>query len=260
MEADRVFNASAKLYFNNTVEEIEAVNLGKTDAALMDDVAATLSLKNGPYDNLQVLPLPMPELDFDYGVFSMRQDIIEQYNKFLAEIKADGTLKDMQERWLKSNAFEAVMPEILLTGKNGTLTAAIMATYPPFTFMGENGEFIGFDIEQFSRFAAWLGMDVKFVEMDFAAMLSYVASGKADIGGSVYATEERKKSFLFGDPDYVSKTVLVVKKPEQEGLVPGRSYTWFEGKTVGTLIGGMSDSVLLMFGVIPHIIMIYLQD
>jgi len=115
----------------------------------MDDVAATLSLKNGPYDNLQVLPLPMPELDFDYGVFSMRQDIIEQYNKFLAEIKADGTLKDMQERWLKSNAFEAVMPEILLTGKNGTLTAAIMATYPPFTFMGENGEFIGFDIEQF---------------------------------------------------------------------------------------------------------------
>lgn len=212
--ADRIFNASEKLYFNNTVEEIEAVRLGKTDAALMDDVAAGLALKVGQYDGLQALPVPLAELDFEYGVFSTRQDIIGQYNEFLAQIKADGTLAEMQERWLKSYAFEAVMPEISLTGANGTLTVAIMATYPPFTFAGGSGEFSGFDIEQLSRFAAWLGKDIKFVDMDFGAMMGYVASGKADIGGSVYITNERKKSFLFGDPDYVSKTVLVVSKQE----------------------------------------------
>lgn len=220
--ADRIFNASEKLYFNNTIEEIEAVKLGKADAALMDDVIATLSLQEGQYDGLQVLPVPLTELDFEYGVFSVRQDIIEQYNEFLAQIKADGTLKEMQERWLKSYAFEAVMPEILLTGENGTLTAAIMATYPPFTFAGENGEFSGFDIEQLRRFAAWLGKDIEFVDMDFGAMMSYVASGKADIGGSVYITNERKESFLFSDPDYVSKTVLVVRKHKQETPAPGQ--------------------------------------
>ena len=129
--ADRIFNASEKLYFNNTVEEIEAVKLGKADAALMDDVIATLSLQEGQYDGLQVLPVPLTELDFEYGVFSVRQDIIEQYNEFLAHIKANGMLEEMQERWLRSNACEAVMPEIPLTGENVTLTAGIMATYPP---------------------------------------------------------------------------------------------------------------------------------
>ncbi|MDD4238985.1 MAG: ABC transporter permease subunit [Desulfotomaculaceae bacterium] len=254
--ADRIFNASEKLYFNNTVEEIEAVKLGKADAALMDDVTATLSLQAGQYDDLQALPVPLAELDFEYGVFSMRQDIIEQYNEFLAHIKADGTLKEMQDRWLKSYAFEAVMPEIPLTGENGTLTAAIMATYPPFTFAGENGKFSGFDIEQLRRFAAWLGKDIRFVDMDFGAMMSYVASGKADIGGSVYITNERKESFLFSDPDYMSKTVLVVRKHQQETPVPGRSYTWFSGKTVGNIIGAVSESVVPRFGAIPA----YYQD
>ena len=227
------------------------MNLGKADAALMDDVAATLSLQAGQYDGLQALPVPLAELDFEYGVFSMRQDIIEQYNEFLAHIKADGTLKEMQDRWLKSYAFEAVMPGIPLTGENGTLTAAIMATYPPFTFAGESGEYSGFDIEQLRRFAAWLGKDIRFVDMDLGAMMGYVASGKADIGGSVYITDERKESFLFSDPDYVSKTVLVVKKRQQETPAPGRLYTWFAGKTVGTIIGSVSESVVPMFGSIP---------
>ena len=178
------------------------MKLGKTDAVLMDDVSASISLKTGPFDNLQVLPVPLTEFDFEYGVFSTRQDIIDQYNQFLAQIKANGMLEEIQERWLKSNAFEAVMPEIPLTGENGTLTVAVMATYPPFTFAGDSGELSGFDVEQLRRFAAWLGKDIQFVEMDFGAMLSYVASGKADIGGSVYITEERKKNFLFSDPYY----------------------------------------------------------
>jgi len=249
--ADKIFNASEKLYFNSTVEEIEAVKLGKVDAVLMDEVAATLSLCSGQYDSLQALPVPLPELNLEYGVFSVRQDIIEQYNEFLASIKADGTLEEMQERWLKSNAFEAVMPEIPLTGENGTLTVAIMATYPPFTFAGESGEFTGFDIEQLRRFAAWLGKDVRFVDMDFGGMTAYVASGKADLGASVYITSERKESFLFSDPDYVSRTVLVVRKQQQETPVTGRTYTWFSGKTVGMVIGSIWDSVVLKFGAIP---------
>lgn len=182
--------------------------------------------------------------------------IIEQYNRFLAQIKADGTLEEMQERWLKSNAFAAVMPEIPLTGENGTLTAAVAATYPPFVFAGESGELSGFDVEQLRRFAAWLGKDIKFVEMDFGAVMSYVASGKADIGGSVYITKERKERFLFGNPDCVTQAVLVVKKQEQETPAPERSYTWFAGKSVGILIGGAPEPVLPMFGAVPA----YYQD
>lgn len=227
------------------------MKLGKADAALLSDVIASVSLLTGPYDDLQAIPVPLAELEFEYGVFSMQQDIIDQYNQFLAQIKADGTLEEMQERWLKGNAFEATMPEISLKGENGTLTAAVAATYPPFVFAGKNGELSGFDIEQFRRFAAWLGKGIQFSEMDFGAVMSYIASEKADIGGSVYITEERKDKFLFGNPDYETQAVLVVRKQAQETQSSKRSYTWFVGKTVGTGIGSASDSVIQDLGAIP---------
>ncbi|MDR0991494.1 MAG: transporter substrate-binding domain-containing protein [Ruminococcus sp.] len=215
--ADKNFAPKDKLYFNNVVEEIEAVKLGKTDAALLDDTAAAQSLESGAYPELTAIDVPIAGLDLPYGVFSTNQDIIDKYNAFLAEIEADGTLAEMQDRWLRSYALEATMPDIKMPeNPTGTLKVAIMATYAPFTFLGSGGEFMGFDIEQMKRFAASMNMDVEFIDMDFGAMLPFVASGKADIGGSVYATAERKESFIFGNPDYVSKTVLVVKKPQQD--------------------------------------------
>jgi ABC-type amino acid transport substrate-binding protein len=214
--ADEHFDPKEKLYFNNVVEEIEAVKLGKTDAALLDMTAAVQSLESGSYPGLTTLEVPIEGLDLPYGVFSTKQDIIDKYNAFLSEIEADGTLKEMQDRWLMSYALTAEMPDIKMPeNPSGTLTVAIMATYAPFTFMGQGGEFTGFDIEQMKRFAASINMDVKFVDMDFGAMLPYVASGKADIGGSVYATAERKEAFIFGNPDFVSQTVLVVEKPQE---------------------------------------------
>jgi ABC-type amino acid transport substrate-binding protein len=212
--ADKNFEASEKLYFNNVVEEIEAVKLGKTDAALLDNTAAAQSLESGAYPELTALEVPIEGLDLPYGVFSTNAELIDKYNAFLAEIEADGTLREMQVRWLESYALEAKMPEIEMPENPvGTLKVAIMASYAPFTFLGDNNEFVGFDIEQMKRFAASMNMDVEFIDTDFAAMLPNVSSGKADIGGSVYATDERKEAYVFSDPDYISKTVLVVKKP-----------------------------------------------
>jgi polar amino acid transport system substrate-binding protein len=212
--ADEYFNPKEKLYFNNVVEEIEAVRLGKTDAALLDSAVAAQSLESGAYPDLTAVEVTIDGLDLPYGVFSTKRDIIDKYNEFLALMDSDGTLKEMQDRWLTTYSLETKMPEITMPeNPSGTLNVAIMATYAPFVFLGDNGEFSGFDIEQMKRFAAYLGMDVKFTDMDFGALLPYIAAGKADIGGSVYATDERKQTFIFGDPDFVSKTVVVVKKP-----------------------------------------------
>ncbi|MDR0903012.1 MAG: transporter substrate-binding domain-containing protein [Ruminococcus sp.] len=213
--ADEHFNPSRKLYFNNVVEEIEAVNLGKTDAALVDGAAAVQSLGSGMYPDLTTIDVPIEGLDLPYGVFSADDEIISRYNEFLAEIEADGTLKEMQDRWLNSYSLETVMPEIAAPeNPSGTLKVAIMATYPPFTLLADGGEYKGFDIEQLRRFGLYINMDVEFIEMDFGAMLPFVKSGKADLGGSVYITPEREEAFFFSEPDFSSKTVLVVKKPQ----------------------------------------------
>jgi ABC-type amino acid transport substrate-binding protein len=213
--ADEHFNPSRKLYFNNVVEEIEAVSLGKTDAALVDGAAAVQSLGSGMYEDLTTVDVPIEGLDLPYGVFSSDDDIIVKYNEFLEIIKADGTLAEMQERWLNTYSLDTVMPEIAAPeSPDGVLKVAIMATYPPFTLLAEGGDYKGFDIEQLRRFGLYINMDVEFIEMDFGAMLPFVKSGKATLGGSVYITPERQEAFFFSEPDFVSKTVLVVKKPQ----------------------------------------------
>jgi len=211
--ADKTFNASQKLYFNNVIDNLIAVEQGKADAALLDEVVAMVSLSGGKFPHLATIVVPLEELDFIYAPFSMKQEFIDKYNEFLKVIKANGVHDDMVKRWLKTDFDEnRRIPDIPLTNKNGVLKVAIIPTYPSFIFLGENREWSGFDIEQFRRFAQFLEMDIEFTAMDFGALLPYVASGKCDIAQSIYVTEERKKSMIFGDPTYIGKTVIVYRK------------------------------------------------
>jgi polar amino acid transport system substrate-binding protein len=199
-----------------------AVEQGKADAALLDEVVAMVSLSGGKFPSLSAIVVPLEELDFIYAPFSMKQEFIDKYNEFLKVIKASGVHDDMVKRWLKTDFDEnRRIPEIPLTNKNGVLKVAIIPTYPPFIFLGDNRDWSGFDIEQFRRFAQFLKMDIEFTAMDFGALLPYVASGKCDIAQSIYATEERKKSMIFGDPTYIGKTVVVYRKDGGIGAMSG---------------------------------------
>ncbi|MDR0857618.1 MAG: transporter substrate-binding domain-containing protein [Oscillospiraceae bacterium] len=254
--AEKTFNASEKLYFNNVTEELEAVKLGKTDAALLDSAVVNAVLASGSFDELTVLPVDMEELKYEYGVFFNDAELRAQYNSFLAQIKADGTLDDMTSRWITNFTFEAKVPEIKLSGENGKLTVAAHDGYTPFAYHGEDG-LTGFDIEQLTRFAAYLGKDVEFTGVDFSAMIAYVTSGKADIGSSVYITEERQQVVSFGEPDYVSSTMLVVRK---DSLAPADNRTWesFKGMKATVLEGSIYDKAAI--DIMQAAEVTYLQD
>ncbi len=210
--ADSMFEAKEKLYFPSVPDELNAVSLGKADAALLDEVVAKVQLRMGGIDNMVSLPVNDASLDMEFGVFSARQDIIDEYNIFLAEIQADGTYDEMFTRWVDNFDASAPVPDIPLTGEKGTLTFAINSSFPPFSFPGADGTWSGFDIEQIYRFAAWAGYDVEIAPMDFSAMLPYISSGKADLGSSIYITEERRQSVIFSNPSAKSPTVLVTRE------------------------------------------------
>jgi polar amino acid transport system substrate-binding protein len=110
------------------------------------------------------------------------------------------------------------MPEIDLSGGNGTLTAATSGTRAPYSYLDGNGELTGFEIENVRRFAAYLGMDVHFDTMDFAALIPFVVSGKAQLGANwISITPERARSVTFSHPYYKTGSCLVTKKPAEQG-------------------------------------------
>jgi polar amino acid transport system substrate-binding protein len=61
-------------------------------------------------------------------------------------------------------------------------------------------------------------MDVRFDTMDFAALIPYVVSGKAQLGANwISITPERAQSVTFSDPYFTTGSCLVTKKLTEQG-------------------------------------------
>lgn len=210
-----VLQSSETLLFEDYPSIYEALMKGRADAGMRGYYAAYVSMFESEYAGLAVITLPEDMHSNPVGAISMDQETIDAFNQFLSIIQADGTYDDMKARWF--DTFDPgnvpAMPDIPLSGENGTLTVAISSDYMPFSFLGEDGVNLGFDIELASRFAAYLKKDIVFADMAFSGLLPYITSGKADIAVSdITITEERKQSVLFTEPYFVDLSAIIYKK------------------------------------------------
>ncbi|MDR1320810.1 MAG: ABC transporter permease subunit [Gracilibacteraceae bacterium] len=237
------FSPAETLYFEDYVAAIEAVHAGKAYFSIADELIAKKVLQDERYSDLEALPVPRDMFDSPIGAMSGRQDIIDAYNAFLTEITADGTLAEMQDRWLYS-AGDPVLPDIPLTGENGMLVVATDGTSPLWSYRGGDGELMGFEIENMRRFARYLGMDVRFETMAFAGLIPYVVSGKADIGaGDITITEERRKSVMFTEP-YFNSGALIVTRRSGDSSGAQRDWQDFVGKNASVMTGSIYDGIV----------------
>ncbi|MDR1292870.1 MAG: ABC transporter permease subunit [Clostridiales Family XIII bacterium] len=210
--AEDIFDASEVLYFANQTDAFNAVKEGKAEIALYDDYETMLAFMGGDYDDMEIISIPLDVVHYEKAVFSTDQPLIDKYDEFLEGIRSDGTLDAMGDRWLYPESSRE-MPDIDLGGGNGTLTVATSGTRVPYSYVGDDGELAGFEIENATRFAAYLGMDVKFETMEFAGLIPFVLSGKAQIGANwVSITPERAESVIFSKPYYTTGACLVTKK------------------------------------------------
>ncbi|MDR1516249.1 MAG: transporter substrate-binding domain-containing protein [Synergistaceae bacterium] len=145
----------------------------------------------------------------------------------------------MSGRWLYADSSRE-MPEIELSGRNGMLTAATSGTRAPYSYLDKNGELAGFEIENVRRFAAYLGMDVKFDTMDFAALIPSVASGKTQLAANwVSITPERAETVIFSNPYYATASCVVTKKlsARDESVAAGFDFiSWLKNGVQNNLV------------------------
>ncbi|MDR0908391.1 MAG: ABC transporter permease subunit [Spirochaetaceae bacterium] len=202
-------------YYNDTPAMGEAVKNGRADALLTDDPLARKLVALNPE-----LMLVEPALvDDPYGIMVNKEKshLLEQLNEFYTMVKADGSYEPMLNRWL-NGAETPSLPDISLTGENGTIKVATDGTSDPFSLLGSDGKPTGFSIEYIMRFAEWAGYKLEWTVLEFGALVTTVASGKVDIAvSSISITEERKKQVNFTEPYYAGGAVLVCLAPKGEG-------------------------------------------
>ena len=137
-------------------------------------------------------------------------DLKRKINKFLQELRDDGTLDDMYERWVMQKDY--TMPDIPeAEAPKQTLTVATTGTAEPFTFYVGN-ELSGYDIELAKRFAAWLGARFEFKVYDWGGLLSATQAGDADcIMSNLYYEPEYEETTDFSDPLFTLEITAMVR-------------------------------------------------
>lgn len=97
-----------------------------------------------------------------------------------------------------------------------TLTLATSADFPPYEYVGDNGDYAGIDIEIAQAIADKLGYKLVVENMDFDSVIGAVSTGKADMGmAGLTVTDERLESVDFSS-SYATgiQSVIVAENSE----------------------------------------------
>ena len=119
--------------------------------------------------------------------------------------------------------------------KAGELKVGLEGTYPPFSFVGEDGKLTGFEVELSEALAKKLGVKVKLSATPWAGNLAALDSKRLDaVINQVTISEERKKKYDFSQPYTVSGIQALVLKKNVDSI---KSANDLAGKKIGVGLG-----------------------
>ncbi|MAW87222.1 MAG: amino acid ABC transporter substrate-binding protein [Phyllobacteriaceae bacterium] len=100
--------------------------------------------------------------------------------------------------------------------EKGTIRIAMSGAYPPFNFVNEQNEVVGFDPSIGKEIAKRMGLEAEIVTTAWDGIIGGLLANKYDaIVGSMSITEERAKVVDFVGPYYTTKRA-VFTKPDSE--------------------------------------------
>ncbi len=196
-------------YFNSLADEVAALQTGKISAILMDEPVAR-DLMN-TMDGITYLEDRLTEESYAFAFNLNNYDLQKKFNQVLAELYAEGIITEADARWFGKDESAKVLPDIKLTGENGTLVYGTdYSIGAPFDYVKDQ-KIVGYEVELMMHICDRLGYDLEIVDMSFPALIPALAAGSIDVAGNcITVTEERKQSVLFSDPVYTGGSVLTV--------------------------------------------------
>ncbi len=196
--------------FSSNSDILAAVLANKVDYGLCSESQAILSSHANDF-KFEYCETPLYVMGNAFALSKENTELKDKINECIRTFKEDGTLDDLQMKWVIDNAYTMEDVPVIEDEDAPVLEAAVSCTTEPFAFI-YNGKPAGHDIELIERIAYQLGMKVEIQQMDFSATITSVVSGKSDVALSITPTEERAKEVDFTDIYHNEKIVAVSKK------------------------------------------------
>ncbi|MBO7674954.1 MAG: ABC transporter permease subunit [Atopobiaceae bacterium] len=238
-------------FYPSLAECVAAVEAGKEDAAVQLSYCCQLAVNRRPGT---VTLLPEPIADVSEGFFFPKGSALTaQFNELIARFSQDGTLDELEAKWVAPDESGKTLPDQDWDAPNGTLKFATSGVIEPFSYVGEGGVPKGYDVELALRIARELGyhLDVFTIPMD--SIFASVDTGKADFGGTLTQTPERASVCDFSDT-VMPTTISVIVATEGGGTAEGGFFggmaesfrkTFIEEDRWQLIVGGLGVTVLI---------------
>ena len=187
---------------------------------------------------------------FAFGVKkgSKYEYLVTEFNEALAQMKKDGSLDKIINKWTSSSKTSSQVSSLTSTTSAGQKATPVKSKYviasdssfAPFVFQNSSNQYTGIDMDLIKAIAEDQGFEIEITNPGFDAAINAVQSGQADgmIAG-MSVTDARKETFDFSDSYYTANTILGVKESSTIS-----SYEDLNGKTVGVKNGTASQTFL----------------
>ncbi len=203
--------------YEKYVDAIASLRQGKIRAVVMDEMPAKRFVSE--VEGLVIMDEALSEENYAIGFRKGNTELVEKVNAALTEMKADGTLDKIFEKYLTGD-YTAIDPATIdfnKGAKGGKLFVGTEAGFAPYELKVGTG-FIGIDVEMCATIAKKLDKELVIENMNFDALPMAVSTNKVDmICAGITVTDERKENMDFSD-NYVvgARQVAVVRADDYE--------------------------------------------
>ncbi len=234
--------------YNKGNDAISSLKNGKIDCVIIDEQPAKEFIKRN--SDLSILDEEFTLEEYAIVIAKENDSLLEDVNKALAELIADGTLEEITNHYITDGTAEGLAYESPegLDYSNGTLVMATNATFPPYEYYSNN-TIVGIDAEMARAIADKLNKKLVIEDMEFDTIITAVQGGKADIGvAGMTVTEDRLKNINFSSPYTTSKQVIIVRNGESAAVasIKDSFYQCFiEDNRYLYLLDGLKNTILI---------------
>lgn len=167
----------------------------------------------GDTKTAKVIEVDLTDEEYAFGVDKNQPELLEEVNAFIKEIKEDGTLDEICDKYF-GGAEPTPVESAKLDESKDQLVVATNAAFEPFEYT-KGDAFVGIDMELAALLAKKLGKELVIQNMDFDAVCLSVGQHKCDIAiAGLTVSDDRKEHVTFTDSYYRASQRLIVRSDD----------------------------------------------
>ena len=189
--------------FATALHELSA---GKHDAVVIQKLVAYQLMQQGGLGNLRTVgpPLPGYTQSFCFAVRKGNSELLATLNEGLAIVVADGTQRRLHATWFAALEASVRSKSRLIVGGD--------ADYPPYSYLDDNGQPVGHDVDLMRALAEQIGIAVDIRLDTWSATRQALARGDIDAVLGMCYSAERDLEFDFTPPFAAIQYTIMVRR------------------------------------------------